>query len=294
MKELVVITGANSLLAKKVSLTIEDKFEIRFLTTSKDLIDNKKYFYWNTSKNQIDKNCLNSCSHIIHLAGYSILKRWSKKNQQIMYDSRINGSNLILTACKENNHFPKTFISASAVGIYDSNQDKITENSPKNKDWLGNLAQEWENSADKFKKYGSRIIKLRISLIFSKNTGFLKYNLLSMKLGLGAILGNQNRRINWMHIDDIANFIKTSINNTGYYGPYNLSTDKCITQQKLIRLIKKKLYPYCVIIKIPKFIPKLVLGERYKVIDQDFEISNAKLKKTGFKIKYNKIDQVIM
>jgi len=59
-------------------------------------------------------------------------------------------------------------------------------------------------------------------------------------------------------------------------------------------LIKKKLYPYCLIIKIPKFIPKLILGERYKVIDQDFEINNSKLKKTGFKIKYNNIDQVIV
>ena len=294
MREVVVITGANSLLAKKVSMILEDKFEIKFLTTSKNLIDNTKYFYWNTSKNQIDKNCLNNCSHIVHLAGYSILKRWSKKNQQIMYDSRINGSNLIHTACKENNHFPKTFISASAVGIYSSNKNKVTENSPKNKEWLGNLAQKWENSADKFKKHGSRIIKLRISLIFSKKAGFLKYNLLSMKLGFGAILGNQNRKINWMHIDDIANFIKTSIDNTTYHGPYNLSTDKYRTQLKLIRLIKRKLYPYCLIIKIPKFIPKLVLGKRYEVIDQDFEISNSKLKKTGFKIKYNDIDQVII
>ena len=211
-----------------------------------------------------------------------------------MYDSRVNGSNLIHRACKKNNHFPKTFISASAVGIYSSNKNKITENSPKNKEWLGDLAQKWENSADKFKKHGSRIIKLRISLIFSKNAGFLKYNLLSMKLGFGAIIGDQNRKINWMHIDDIANFIKTSIDNITYHGPYNLSTDKYITQIKLIKLIKRKLYPYCLIIKVPKFIPKLLLGERYKVIDQDFEISNFKLKKTGFKIKYNTIDQVII
>ena len=107
MREIVVITGANSLLAKKVSLILEDKFEIRFLTTSKKLTDNKKYFYWNTSTNKIDENCLKNCNHIIHLAGYSILKRWSKKNQQIMYDSRINGSNMILKACKKNYHFPQ-------------------------------------------------------------------------------------------------------------------------------------------------------------------------------------------
>ena len=293
MREIVVITGANSLLAKKVSLILEDKFEIRFLTTSKKLTDNEKYFYWNTSTNKIDKHCLNNCNHIIHLAGYSILKRWSKKNQQIMYDSRINGSNMILKACKKNNHFPTTFISASAIGIYNTSKDKVIENSPKNNDWLGKLAQDWENSANQFKKYGSRIIKLRISLIFSKNAGFLKYNLLSMKLGLGAIIGNPNRKINWMHIDDIANFIKSSISNISYKGSYNLSTDECITQQKLITLIKKKLYPYCFVIKIPKYIPILLLGERYKVIDQNLEISNSKLKKTGFKIKYDKIDQII-
>ena len=86
---------------------------------------------------------------------------------------------------------------------------------------------------------------------------------------------------------------KSSISNISYQGSYNLSTDEYITQQKLITLIKQKLYPYCFVIKIPKYIPILFLGERYKVIDQDLEISNSKLKKTGFKIKYNKIDQII-
>ena len=33
-----------------------------------------------------------------------------------------------------------------------------------------------------------------------------------MRFGIGAIVGNANRKLNWMHVKDIARFVKESIN----------------------------------------------------------------------------------
>ena len=55
MREVVVITGANSLLAKKVSMILENKFEIRFLTTSRSLIDCKNIFIGTQAKIKLIK-----------------------------------------------------------------------------------------------------------------------------------------------------------------------------------------------------------------------------------------------
>ena len=286
MKEIVLITGANGHLAKFVSEYLKKDYEIRFLTTNKKL--KKNHYYWDINSKYLDINSLKNCKHIIHLAGYSILKKWTKKNKSIMYNSRIKSTNLLFEKCQEISLKPKTFICASAMGIYKQNNQEITyENSEKGSDWVSKMACDWEKSSNKFKEINSRVIQLRISLIFSKAAGFLKYNLMSMKYGLGLIIGDPNKNINWIDVNDVSRFIKKCLTNHHYIGPYNLSCDENISQKKMIYLIKKKLYPYCIILKIPNFLIAPILGGRKKIINFDLKLSNEKLKKDGFKCSTN-------
>ena len=81
MKERIIITGYSGSLAKITRELLKDDYEIIGLTSNKKHVNNKDIYYWNTSTNEIDENALENCKHIIHLAGYSILKRWTKKNK---------------------------------------------------------------------------------------------------------------------------------------------------------------------------------------------------------------------
>ena len=38
----------------------------------------------------------------------------------------------------------------------------------------------------------------------NQETAFLKYNLLSMKLGVGVVIGSKEKKISWIHVDDAA------------------------------------------------------------------------------------------
>ena len=53
------------------------------------------------------------CDYIIHLAGYSISNSWTTRNKAIMYNSRVEGANLLFDKCVEFNVFPEMFISLS-------------------------------------------------------------------------------------------------------------------------------------------------------------------------------------
>jgi hypothetical protein len=294
MKDIVLITGANGHLAKVVSQYLRDYYNVRHLTTKKILSSQESYFYWDINKMYIDPKALENCKHIVHLAGFPILKRWTIKNKQIMYDSRVESTNLILDICKKNNYKPKTFISASAIGIYEKSlEDNVHENSPKGNDWLAKMASDWENAAYKFKGIGSRIVQMRISLIFSDQAGFLKYNLLSMKFGIGAIVGDENRLINWMHVKDIARFIKESISNDDFNGAYNVACDDKKSQGDFIRAIKKNLFPYSIIIKIPMILASFFLGKRSQIIDTNISLDTKKIKQNGFKCKINTLEQLL-
>ena len=165
MKERIIITGYSGSLARKTTELLKDNYEIIGLTSNKKSVNNKNIYYWNTSTDEIDERALENCKHIIHLSGYSILKRWTKRNIRLMHESRIGAANLLFNKCKELNISPTTFISASAIGIYALNARGVkSENDKVGTDWIARMASDWEESAQQFKQIGSRIIKMRISL----------------------------------------------------------------------------------------------------------------------------------
>ena len=120
-KEIVLITGINGSLAKQLSKFLKTKYIIRSLTSSKKSLVKDNVFFWDPSNEILDTNALKGCSHIIHLAGFPILSRWTKKNKKLIYQSRIKSSRLIFNSIKKLGLKIETFISASAIGIYKNN-----------------------------------------------------------------------------------------------------------------------------------------------------------------------------
>ena len=294
MKETVLISGKNGLLANRFWELQKSKYNIKFLSTDKKKCDNISVFYWNIKNEFIDGNALKDCDHIVHLAGHPIINRWTKENKKKMYESRINSTKLIYKYCKKLMIEPKTFISASAIGIYglESEGEKY-EKDITNTDWISKMAIDWEKSADIFKKINTKVVKMRISLIISKESLFLKSYLLSMRFGIATLLGSKSRHISWIHIDDAVNFIDEAINNKKYNGAYNLATSKSLTQGKLVQIIKEEKYPFCLTFQIPTRILSFILGERSKIFMPNIVAKADKLKKIDFKYKYDSFREVI-
>jgi len=294
MKETVLISGKNGLLANRFWELQKSKYNIKFLSTDKKKCDNISVFYWNIKNEFIDGNALKDCDHIVHLAGYPIINRWTKENKKKMYESRINSTKLIYKYCKKLMIEPKTFISASAIGIYGLESEGVKdEKDITNTDWISRMAIDWEKSADIFKKINAKVVKMRISLIISEKSLFLKSYLLSMRFGIATLLGSKSRHISWIHIDDAVNFIDLAINNKKYNGAYNLATSKSLTQGKLVQIIKEEKYPFCITFQIPARILSFILGKRSKIFMPNLVAKADKLKKIDFKYKYDSFRQFI-
>ncbi|MBE50202.1 MAG: TIGR01777 family protein [Flavobacteriales bacterium] len=292
--ENILITGANGHLASIIKKQLSSKYNILFLSTNKKSTNNDNIFYWNIKKNIIDDNVLNNVHHIIHLAGTSILKPWTKKNKEEMYESRVKGSELIFNKCKSLNIKPKTFISASAIGIYGLKSSGIkNEDSELGNDWVAKMAIDWEKASNNFNELGTRVVQMRISLLVSKEAGFLKYNLMSMKFGLGAIIGSKNNPVNWIHSQDVSKFIDLTLKNEEINGPYNLANPNFINQKDFMRKIKNIKYKYAIILNIPIWLPRLIIGDRSSIINSKFTVSVDKLNQLGFKWDFQNIEQIL-
>ena len=94
-------------------------------------------------------------------------------------------------------------------------------------------------------------------------------------------------------MDDVAHFVKKSLQENKYKGTYNLANQHKISQEQFLKKIKKELFPYALIIRVPIFFIRLVLGKRSMIINSKITISADKLKRSNFVWKYNRLEDVL-
>lgn len=294
INETVLITGENGSLAKKVKVQLKQLGFNVITFTSKKKSTKKNSYYWNIEKKTLNLDELKKCDHIIHLAGFSIVKPWTNKNKKLMYDSRVLSSRLLFKECEKNKISIKTFISASAIGYYnESSIEELKEESKPGNSWLSKLAQDWEKAAYKFNEIETRVINLRISLLIDKDSGFLNKLLPFMKIGIVPLIGGKKNRFEYIDIDDAVNFIIYSIKNSKINGAYNLASGNKINLLDFYKKITKSFNNKYLIIKIPNIFMKLILGERFKVINSNIKVSSKKIINSGFQFKFPKIIDII-
>ena len=295
MKEKVLITGANGSLARRVKENLLSKgYEVVTLTSTRKSADNKSVFYWNVSSGDIQQKALENCQHIIHLSGFGIIKPWTETNKQLMYDSRITAAKLLFEKCNEYGVTPKTFISASAMGYYGHSVNHLCkETDSPSKGWLSDMCVDWENAAEEFKKLASRVVLMRISLLLSKDAGFLQPTALSMRLGVGVVFGKGTQPFEWIHIDDAARFVEYSIENKHVSGPYNMASPQKFSQYEFMKYLRSKIAKYSLLLKLPKWVLSIIFGERNVILIGGCGLSSDKLVASKFSLTYPTLDSVI-
>ena len=290
----VLITGATGLIGKEITeLLLQNGIKIHYLTTSKNKIQHQPNFtgfYWNPQTGVIDENCFLGVSAIIHLAGASIAKRWTKKYKQEIIESRVLSGNLLFSALKNNPHEVKQFISASAIGIYPDSLKNFYHEDFQNFDntFLSNVVVKWEESANQIERLNIKVCKIRIGLVLSTKGGALKEILKPAKLGLGAPFGSGKQMQSWIHIHDLANVFLYAVQNN-LSGIFNGVAPNPVSNQELTATVAKELNKSLILPNIPKFLMELVLGEMHTILFESQNVDSQKLLNLGFEFEYKTI-----
>ena len=121
------ITGATGSVGKAIVRTLQHhSHEIRVLSTRKSLeMTGATSYYWNPATNEIDSDALEGADYLIHLAGATVSKRWSASYKKQIVDSRVQGTQLLIGAVHRMKKPLKAVISASAIGYYGSDFNRL-------------------------------------------------------------------------------------------------------------------------------------------------------------------------
>lgn len=293
----ILISGGSGLVGKALTkkLVLEGH-EVRILSRTPKSSDSIKSFYWNVEKNEIDETAFEDIEHIVHLAGSGIADaRWTDERKKDIIDSRVNSMKLITSVLKSKKIILKSFVGASAVGIYGmKTSDKIYNESDEGEnDFLTHSCLEWEKSYHDIQTLSNKSCIIRIGVVLSADGGALKRLLPLFKFGLGSAVGNGNQYMPWIHIDDLASVFNEALFNTNYNGVYNAVSSEETTNYSFSKLLAKSLDKPFFIPKVPSFMLKLVFGEMANVLLEGSRVSNKKLINTGFIFKYPSLAEAL-
>lgn len=287
----ILITGSNGLVAQSLVPILKKKYKLKFLTRNPK---KENEYFWDINKGIIDEKSLENVEIILHLAGASIgEKRWTKVRKKEILDSRTKSAQLILKKIKEKNIRLKTFLSASAVGYYGTitTENIFDENSPCGNDFLSQVCQKWEQTADDFSTIADRILKLRFGVILSPKSGALKKMILPTKYNLNSPIGNGKQIIPWIDIDDLIRFIDFCLENQNISGTYNAVSPNPVSNQLFTQTLAKVLNKKILLPNLPQWIIKLLFGEMSILLLEGSKISAEKILNTGFKFQYPDLEK---
>ncbi len=209
----------------------------------------------------ITPESLSGFNSVIHLAGESIVGRWTAAKKKRILDSRRVGTRHLAEALAHAPQPPRVFLSASAIGYYGSRGDEVlTEASASGNDFLAQVCREWEAATEPAQRTGIRTANVRIGLMLSGTGGALPRMLLPFRMGLGGRIGDGRQWWSWIHIGDRVGAIGHIMNTEALHGPINLVAPSPVTNAEFTSVLANVLHRPAVF-PMPAFAARLAFGE---------------------------------
>lgn len=241
-KEIVLITGANGLIATHTAKTlVNNNYEVRFLTRSPK---QSNEYRWDPMNKEIDEKALEGVSYIVHLSGAPFYDGTplTEERKKLVWGTRIGASELLLEKLKKKDIKLKAFVSASALGFY-AFTDKtiaIDESGNRANTYEGELIEDWEKAADQFKtsNIADRVVKLRICLVLDpQGKLFLNFkNQLAVKPETFKN-STETSYFPWVHADDMGRMFAYAVINNTLEGVFNTTAPDVTTKQSIFKLM---------------------------------------------------------
>ena len=292
----ILITGGSGLIARLVTDELLNQgYSVSHLSRKPGNNPGIKTYLWDVYKGQIDENCLEGISTILHLAGENIAdKRWTDKRKKEIIDSRTKSIGLIYQLIKTRPNLVNTIISASAIGYYSDRGDELqTEDSPPSNDFMAQCCIAWENAVDEGKALGLRILKFRTGVVLNKSEGALLEMGRPIKLGFGAPMGSGKQWIPWIHWQDVVGMYMHAIEKINLSGVYNMVAPNPVTNKQFTKTLAKQLRRPVWPINVPSFVFKLLMGEMSTIVLGSTRVSAEKIENDGFKFKYPELIEAL-
>jgi uncharacterized protein len=228
---------------------------------------------------------------VIHLAGESVVGRWTEEKKKAIRESRVQGTRNLAAALAQSEVKPRVLVCASAVGFYGNRGDELLpEESPGGQGFLPEVCREWEDASRIAAEAGIRTVNIRIGLVLSAKGGALANMLKAFKLGLGGRIGSGRQWWSWIHVDDIVGGIHHAIRTESLSGAVNLVAPNPARNAEFTKVLASVLGRPA-FLPVPEFALRLAFGEMAagELLLASQRVEPGKLKASGYTFRFREL-----
>jgi uncharacterized protein len=206
-------------------------------------------------------NALSGFDAVIHLAGESIVGRWSEDKKKKIRNSRVMGTRNVAQALAQAKDKPNMFLCSSAIGYYGDRADELlNEESAPGVGFLPEICREWEAATRPAADAGIQTVQIRTGVVLSAKGGALAKMLTPFKMGVGGKIGSGKQWMSWIDVEDMVGAIHHILKSDLLRGPVNMVAPKPVTNEEFTKTLGSVL-SRPTILPIPAFAVKLLFGE---------------------------------
>lgn len=231
---------------------------------------------------------------VVHLAGESIMGRWTADKKRRIRDSRVRSTRLIARALAAAEPRPGVLVNASAIGYYGDRGDAaLDEDAGPGSGFLADTAVEWENATAAAADAGARVVRLRIGVVVSAAGGTVGALAPLFSLGLGGPVGPGRQVMSWIALDDLVGLIHAALTDPRYEGAVNATAPEPVRNRAFGATLGRVLGRPAVL-PVPETGVRVAFGEMgEELLLASTRVVPARATSLGFRFEYPVLEDAL-
>ena len=224
---------------------------------------------------------------VINLAGEPIANaRWTDARKQLLFDSRVLVTRLLVGAMSRRSLKPPVLINASGIGYYGASDDRrLDEGAPRGQGFLTDLCLAWEAEAIRAAEFGTRVVLLRTGMVLEQDGGALPKMLLPFRLFAGGPIMPGSQWVSWIHRSDHIGLIQWALTTATVSGPINAVAPEPVRMKTFCDILGQVLHRPSWL-PVPQFALTMLLGELGTLMTTGQRVIPAKATAGGYRFLY--------
>jgi uncharacterized protein len=248
--------------------------------------ENIYYEVWDGKTEGGWESQLEDCDLLINLSGKNVNCRYTKKNREEIFSSRLESTTILGNVIAKLRNPPKTWINLASATIY-----RHAEDHPQNEDdgdigagFSVEVCKAWEKTFMEIPLPKTKKIILRTGIVLGKKDEVIPKLINLVRFGLGGKIGSGEQYVSWIHEHDFARITEWVFYKAGPGDVFNCTAPGALKNRDLMRIIRKT-YGFEFGLPSPQWLLEIgasVIGTETELVLKSRWVYPKKLLESGF------------